>query len=98
MIPSPERWQYWWRPLISGWILILGLVEACGNRRDVELVLIQAEQGLAGDFNSYGRTLVLATDGCSPQRPSPPAAGRSPTSQGPSVTYDSSYLDLPAGV
>jgi hypothetical protein len=37
--------------------LILGLLEACGSRHDVELVLIQAEQGYwAGDFDSYGRT------------------------------------------
>jgi hypothetical protein len=74
----------------------LGLVEACGSRRDVELVLIQAEQGLAGDFNSYGRTLVLATDGCSPQRPSPPAAGRSPDRPGAERDLRQ-FLSRPAG-
>jgi hypothetical protein len=36
--------------------LELGLVEACGSRHDVDLVLIRTEQGYwAGDLDSYGR-------------------------------------------
>src|SRR6266545_1516882 len=36
--------------------LELGLVEACGSRHDVDLVLVRTEQGYwAGDLDSYGR-------------------------------------------
>jgi hypothetical protein len=56
---DPIRWalQYRWLSTDRWLDLDLGLLEACGSRHDVELVLIQAEQGYwAGDFDSYGRT------------------------------------------
>jgi hypothetical protein len=49
--------QYRWLSTDRWLDLDLGLVEACGSRHDVELVLIQAEQGYwAGDLDSYGRS------------------------------------------
>jgi hypothetical protein len=49
--------QYRWLSTDRWLDLDLGLLEACGSRHDVELVLIQAEQGYwAGDLDSYGRT------------------------------------------
>jgi hypothetical protein len=60
--PSPDdpfrrALQYRWLSTDRWLDLDLGLLEACGSRHDVELVLIQAEQGYwAGDLDSYGRT------------------------------------------
>jgi hypothetical protein len=51
-----------WRALQYRWLstdpqaVELGLVETCGSRHDVDLVVIQVEQGYwAGDFDDYGR-------------------------------------------
>ena len=55
--PIRRALQYRWLSTDRWHDLDLGLLEACGSRHDVELVLIQAEQGYwAGDFDSYGRT------------------------------------------
>ena len=54
--PIRRALQYRWLSTDRWLDLDLGLLEACGSRHDVELVLIQAEQGYwAGDFDSYGR-------------------------------------------
>jgi hypothetical protein len=53
--PIRRALQYRWLST-DQWLVDLGLLEACGSRHDVDLVLIQAEQGYwAGDFDSYGR-------------------------------------------
>jgi hypothetical protein len=55
--PIRRALQYRWLSTDRWHDLDLGLLEACGSRHDVELVLIQAEQGYwAGDLDSYGRT------------------------------------------
>jgi hypothetical protein len=52
--PIRRALQYRWLST-DQWIVDFGLLEACGSRHDVDLTLIQAEQGYwAGDFDSYG--------------------------------------------
>jgi hypothetical protein len=77
--PIRRALQYRWLSTDQWHDRALGLLEACGSRHDVELVLIQAEQGYwAGDFDSYGRTPSwlrrLQARGQPPKAVSPPMA------------------------
>jgi hypothetical protein len=82
--PIRRALQYRWLST-DQWLgdLELGLVEACGSRHDVDLVLIRTEQGYwAGDLDSYGRAPSwlrrLRGNEDRQRRPARPRSPRSP--------------------